>query len=779
MMLTWTRLLALFAALALTACMSSGPVDWTEKLESSDRLSTVKGMLAETRAYDEQVELYEAAQAPSLNQVDAFLKLDLGPVDPEATEGYESIEAAVETIESLRAAYQAEFDAFVDAKRADKSYQEPESMKKALTDLGEGFLKQASVLKPFLSAKVKHKREVYAEALVAKYNEGEPCRHFEIVDALRALGNGLIAVDEAFLGGPLYNKIVNDVLLKALTSDIQQPPLTALTAAGTLEKWRVKEHLDAYVKVIEDKKLHFDLRDAMIKLLTSFSAEELKAHKPTLLKILNTAPELQPISYIAKSAVALGEMGADEAVDRLVECLWLDDARGRDATSQCRLALNHLDPAKVSAAALKAFKRQDAKVEERALALNYAHTGLVEAKAADLLADTKSTEATRYLIASLNHEDVNPAPFAADATKATFFTKGQVQKTISLAHALAVLGEDEGTKPLMNIIASEKAFEYKLAAAQQLAYLGSDAPMRDLIKVFNKKLEQLDLGNRDLKVQYGKTIALLINPKSREYRGFKRDVTKSLEESQGWIKTTEDQIKQAKDQETKLGEEVEKLKGEVKEMKAKGVKVPSPPRREKVAKMEDKEAYKAAKKAAQEKLEAEKKAYEEALTDDQKKLRELEDKVEATEKAKTKVKNLAFEVERGLKIYQSWETGFKEIMDQLKVLEECGSDLAAWTGKLSNHPMPVRTIAAYVLSRKDQNHGRAAKTLLERVTQEKDAAIRDVLLFGLARHANKAHLDELKSARAFYEKKRKEGSKDPSLKGTIYSLDLMIASLSH
>ena len=154
------------------------------------------------------------------------------------------------------------------------------------------------------------------------------------------LGNGLIAADDKFIGGPLYRKIVDEVFIKALTHDIQQPPLTALTAAGTLEKWRVKEHLDAYVKVIENEKLHFDLRDAMMKLLTSFEAKDLVGHKATLIKGLNTPPELQPISYVAKPAKSLGEMGEDAAIDRLVECMWLDDARGRNATADCRLAQN-------------------------------------------------------------------------------------------------------------------------------------------------------------------------------------------------------------------------------------------------------------------------------------------------------------------------------------------------------------------------------------------------------------------------------------------------------
>lgn len=778
MMLTWTRLWTLCVALGLVACVESGPIDWTAKLEKSDRLSTIKGMLNETRSFDEQIELIKENKAPSLNQCDSLLSLDLSALK-EDDPNYDAVEASFEKISDLRKQYQDEFENFVDTKKTNPDYKEPESMQKALVAVGAGVLAEAKTILPFLEAKVKMKRESYIQSLVGKYQTEEPCRNFEIVDALRMLGNGLIAVDDQFIGGPLYQRIVNDVLLKALTNDIQQPPLTALTAAGTLEKWQVKEHLEAYIKVIENEKLHFDLREAMMKLLSSFDAKELMAHKETLLKVLNTAPELQPISYIAKAAKSLGEMGEDRAIDRLVECMWLDDARGRSATSECRLALNHLDPVKVRAAALKTFKRQNKRVEERAVQLNYAHTGLIEAKSAELLSDVKATESVPFLVMGLDHDDLNPTPFAEDPVKATFFTKGQVQKTISIARSLAALGDEQGTKPLMKIISNEqKLFEYKLAAAQQLAYLGSEAPIKELVKIFDKKLEQYDVGNRDLKVQYGKTIALLITSKNREYKAFSKSVESSLSETQAWIQEINEQIKQAQEQEKKLEEEVEQLKAAVKELKAKGVKMPKLPQQEKVAKMDDKEAYKAKKEEASKKFEADMKAYEESLSEDQKKLRETEDKQETTSKTKTRVKNLIQETELRLRIIKTWEEGFKEILSQLSVVSECAGDQAKWASKLAGQATPIRTVAAYTLARKSMNADQSAKALIARLAAEQEAPVREVLLFGIARHASKSHVDAIKSARQSFQDKVNSGVKDPSLKGTIYSLDLMIASLS-
>jgi len=775
-----TRLGAIAAALSLAACSGVETINWTAKLQESDRLSSIKGMLGEMSAFEEQLDLMKTGALPTVNQVDALLALDRAALGDPYAELDAKAEEALDALAALRETYQDEFDAFIDLKRAtNKDAPEPDSLKAALKALLGAYQTSAAALRPALEVKLKQKMTSYADALVVAYGEGDPCRHLEIVEALRRLGNALMSADASFTSSPLYAKIINDVLLKSLRGDIQQPPRTALTAVGTLESWAVKDHLPKYIELMEDEKLHYDLRDAVIKLITSFSAQDLAAHKGALVKILNTPPELQPISYIAKAATALGEMGHDEVVERLVECMWLDDARGRNATSECRLALNRLDPARVRAAALKAFKRQTPAIEERALALSYAHTGLVEAKAAELLGDVSASESVDLLVRALDHADVNPAPFAADAVKATFFTKGQVQKTISIAHALAVLGDAKGVAPLVKIIGDEaKLFEYKLAAAQQLAYLGSDAPIKDLLKAFDKKLEQLDVGNRDLKVQYGKTVALLITSKDKSFKDFSSSVQKSLDETLTFIQQTQAQITQAKEQEKKLEETIAATEAELKALKAQGVVMPERPAKEKVAKLDDKEAYKKAKEEAAKRLEEAMKSYEASLTDDQKKLRALEAQIDADDEKKRNVKNLAFEVEQGLKIYKTWEEGFKEIQSQLAVVDECGGDQSKWERKLSNQPTPIRAVAAYTLARKGMDAARAARALSERLVSEEDAAVRDVLLFGLARHATKAQLDTLKAARATYEERRVKGSSDPSLKGTVYSLDLLISALA-
>merc|ERR1712138_39467 len=137
--------------------------------------------------------------------------------------------------------------------------------------------------------------------------------------------------------------------------------------------------------------------------------------------------------------------------------------------------------------------------------------------------------------------------------------------TISIAKTLAILGKAEGTKPLLNILKDEKKlFEYKLAASQQLSYLGSTAPIKDLMKIYGKKLKQYDIGNRDLKVQYAKTITRLITHNHRSFKGFNKGVAKDLEETSKFVKETEESIKKKQENVEKLTKEIDETKAKVK-----------------------------------------------------------------------------------------------------------------------------------------------------------------------------------------------------------------------
>lgn len=776
-------------AFLLNACSVGGPVDWVEKMEQSDRKTTIKGMLSELTAFEEQIEIMSKAEvSPSFNQVDSLLALDHSAPSEEYDLAYLT---DFEAIETARANQLAEENAYIQIKKSNKKAAEPVSLVAARKATVSTYNTKAATLLPFMNAKLDANRLRYAESMVNAFNNGEPCRQEELVDGLRKIGNALYkASPEGFKKTALYASI-SAVFVKAMKEDIAQPPRTALIAVNTFGSWDAKEQMDTYVELLNREKLDFDYGNALIKVITQFATPENKDQykaklAPVLRKILMTEPTVQPISYIGLAAKGLANLEVNEeaVVSRLVECLWLDDARGRSATSDCRLALNSLDKKMAQKALHKAFKRQNEKIEERAYRLNYAHTGLIEAKSSEILGDLKYEDAVDHLVMSLNQDDENPEPFAKDATKATFFTKGQVQKTISIARALAMIGDSKAVKPLLSIITNdEKLFEYKMAATQQLAYLGSSKPIKSLIKVFNKKLEQLDVGNRDLKVQYGKTIALLMRKKDRNFRSFEKSVNKSLSETQNWVKETEAQIKQAGDQKKAAEDEAEKLKGEIKALKDKGVKVPTEPKREKVdkeLKKKDKKAYNKAREEAFKAHQDAMKKYEEMLGKDENKdaksLRDKEDLLGKKQKAATKLKNLIFEVERGLKIYQTWEKGYQEILAQLKIVKTVDRD-KTWAKKLASDKLEERTIAAYVLARQESDRKVARESFIERLVQEKDPLVRDVILFGIARHAKSEDRKALQSAREALEIERKTGSTDPTLKGTIYSLDLMIAGL--
>lgn len=788
-MFTLKRLWVLLITLSMIACNATQQVNWVEQIEKSDRKSSIKGMLNELQTFREHLGyLQDTKTDPSFNQIDILLNLDRSPISKTEEDHSATIFAPLEEARTIQLNQE---EAYIDIKKLNKKAPKPMSLLEARKNTIKKYREQGPMLLPFLQKKLKHKYQVYADSLIQIYYKGEPCRHLEIVDGLSSIGNYVRDTDpKNFKKNPLYESI-SKLFIHALTNDIQQPPRAALISANTLGRWAAGEHIKTYIKLIKNDqlditdlpkaKVHFDLRNAMIKLLNQFAEPK---HKELLLEILNKDPVYQPISYTKLAATKLGDMKANEAIDRLIECLWLDDARGRNATAACRLALNKLDPTKVAQAALKTFKRQNAKVEERATRLNYAHTGLVEAKSAEIIGDVVGKDAMNYLITSLEHEDQNPASFAADATLATFFVKGQVQKTISIAKTLAILGESDGSKPLVNILKDDKKlFEYKLAASQQLAYLGSNAPIKDLTKIYGKKLEQFDIGNRDLKVQYSKTITRLMSAKNSSFKKFRKSIDKDIEEASKWVKQTQDQIKQAQDQEKKLGESADKNKTDIKAIRAKGIKLPKLPKKEKVKKgdMKDEEYKKKREEVAKAHQEALKK-YQEGLSEDQKKLQTLETTLEKNQKAKKKVQNLIFEVERGLKIYETWDKGFKEVKQQLGLVANCKNSASCWGEKLNGgHPIEVRTQAIYVLARKSMNSKTTVQALIKRLKVEEEASIRDVILFALTRHApkDKESQSKIQAARDHYEAKRKSGSADKTLKNTVYSLDLLLAYLSH
>jgi hypothetical protein len=60
---------------------------------------------------------------------------------------------------------------------------------------------------------------------------------------------------------------------------------------------------------------------------------------------------------------------------------------------------------------------------------------------------------------------------------------------------------------------------------------------------------------------------------------------------------------------------------------------------------------------------------------------------------------------------------------------------------------------------------------------DKDPVVKDVVLFGLSRHADKSHVEELKAIRQKQHADSVANLSDASLAATVYSLDLLIAHI--
>ena len=63
---------------------------------------------------------------------------------------------------------------------------------------------------------------------------------------------------------------------------------------------------------------------------------------PALVRILDQDPDKRPVVLAGLAAQILGQLKAQEAIDGLVKCLWQNDAYGRDAIPECRVAIMHL-----------------------------------------------------------------------------------------------------------------------------------------------------------------------------------------------------------------------------------------------------------------------------------------------------------------------------------------------------------------------------------------------------------------------------------------------------
>lgn len=327
------------------------------------------------------------------------------------------------------------------------------------------------------------------DALMAVFKDG---RHrYEIVASLSQIGD---------------QKAI-PALLEAL-QDTNEPKAGQL-AATTLMEWQAKDHADVYINVASNRIAPVELRYGALQLLAEFP--DPKATQP-LLTLLNGDPDLQPIVLNGLAAEALGKLGVKEAVPGLIACMWLDDHLHRNEVPRCRMALNRIGPEAAVPELINTLERKHRQVEARAKKFHFDKGGLIEAKAAEILGDMPDPRAVEPLIKELEDFEQMPVSVQADPKKAQAFVMAGVQKVISIANALAVIGDERAVEPLLRVAdGKELALEYKLTAVQQLAFLGSAKAIPGLMKMLAKEPHRHDPVSQGFRVQIALSVANLLD----------------------------------------------------------------------------------------------------------------------------------------------------------------------------------------------------------------------------------------------------------------------------
>jgi hypothetical protein len=127
-----------------------------------------------------------------------------------------------------------------------------------------------------------------------------------------------------------------------------------------------------------------------------------------------------------------------------------------------------------------------------------------------------------------------------------------------------------------------------------------------------------------------------------------------------------------------------------------------------------------------------------------------------------------------LNLYELWIKNYGIVLKQLKVSEEIKS-ARQWAKKLDHKEKEIRSLAAYHLAHENSPSDSIIEKLIERITEEREASVLEVVLFGLARHLKAKHLEDLVNAQ---EKFAQLGhSKGDLFKGVTYNLKMMKVQL--
>ncbi len=359
------------------------------------------------------------------------------------------------------------------------------------------------------------------EPLMEAYKQGH--LRYNVVAALAQIGD----------------KKAIPVLLEALQDP--QEPKAALLAGNTLIEWEAGDHGDVYVKVAADPGASNEAKLSALQLLAKYPVPQAE---PSLLAILAADPDLQPIVLAQNAAEALGKLGSKKAVPDLVFCMWKNDALGRHSVSECRLALARIGGPNVLGTVLETLSRKNRKVEKYARKYKFDKGGLIEAKCAELLGDVQDPAAVDALVEALKKVEEMPPSVQQDPKKAQQFAMASTQKTISIANALALIGDERAVEPLLAVAGDkERILQERIAAIQQLAFLGSQKAIPDLMQMLADTPHPNDPNAQGLQVEMALAVANGID--GTDEKGIDqldKQLDKILKDYDKWVEATKKKI---------------------------------------------------------------------------------------------------------------------------------------------------------------------------------------------------------------------------------------------
>ena len=489
---------------------------------------------------------------------------------------------------------------------------------------------------------------------------------YEVVAALAQLGD----------------KRAEPLMLEALQDHTDAK--TAQLAGSTLLDWGADKFGDIYLKVARDPQTPKEARLAAMELLAEYPIKEAKQ---TLIAMLNQDPDLQPIIFNGLAAETLGKLGEPEAVDGLIHCLWLDDHLHRNEVSRCRLALNRIGPEAAVPALIATLEGKNKRVQKRARKFHFDKGGLIQAKCAELLGDMPDARAVEPLTTAIMKFDVMTPDIQNDPTKSQGFVMAELQKVISIANALATIGDERGVKPLMEIaIDANAALEHKLTSVQQVAFLGSQSAVKPMFELLANDPHPKDPVSNGFRLQVALNLGNLLDGMDRKaVDKFDRELDRIIAQLAKWSSDLKTEMQKA-----------------------------------------PKESHGGLK--------------------------------------------------RDLKAYRDWTKGFEKAKQKVVALRDCKDDVACWGKKLdSKIPSAIRMQAAYRLAQRKDARESALQQLVPYIGDE-DLVFRNVILFGLSRLGDPSIIPAVEKARAADAERAK---KNKNLRGAVYTMDLMLAKLSH